>query len=201
MYPAVRINIETDVSLTVAQISIVSVLLTYAGFGIRNVQNVHEKITSTPTSCFYCNCFIGLATAWIWKKKQQHIFWCYVCSRNMHTDCMHSLHPLMYTSGMCYSRRSQKCRKICLSGGAQQHIYARVKQSDFFALAAQFLHHDFQTVEGWMASWEWTNGWNWTYFTATRLKSSTGTWWTNSIKKQNDKWKSCIFTMSSAARH
>lgn len=64
----VRVNIETDVGLTVAQIAIVAVLLTYAGFGICNVQNVHEKTTSTPTSCFYCNCFIGPATAWVWGK-------------------------------------------------------------------------------------------------------------------------------------
>lgn len=69
MHPVVGANIETDVSLTVAQISIVSVLLTYAGFGIHNIQNVHQKTMSSPTSCFYCNCFIGLATAWIWEKK------------------------------------------------------------------------------------------------------------------------------------
>ena len=38
-----------------------SVLLTYAGFGIHNVQNVHQKSMSTPTSCFHCNCFIAAA--------------------------------------------------------------------------------------------------------------------------------------------
>lgn len=68
-----RANIETDVSLTVAQISIVSVPLTYAGFGIHNVQNVHQKTTSSPTSCFYCNCFIGQATARIWTKQQFYV--------------------------------------------------------------------------------------------------------------------------------
>ncbi len=61
-------NTETDVSLTVAQISIALVLLTYAGFGFHNVQNVHQETVTTPTSCFYYNCFIGPATAWIWKK-------------------------------------------------------------------------------------------------------------------------------------
>lgn len=84
MHPVVRANIETDVDLTVAQISIVSVLLTYAGFGIHNVQNVHQRTMSSPTSCFYCNYFIELVTAWILKKTthfliicvQQHVHSC-----------------------------------------------------------------------------------------------------------------------------
>lgn len=78
MHHVVRANIETDVDLTVAQISIVSMLLTYAGFGIHNVQNVHQRSMSSPTSCFYCNYFIELLTAWIWGEK--HLFSEFMCA-------------------------------------------------------------------------------------------------------------------------
>lgn len=45
MRSVVGVNIETDVNLTVAQISIVLVLLPYVGFGIHIVRKVHEQST------------------------------------------------------------------------------------------------------------------------------------------------------------
>lgn len=94
MHPVVGANIETDVSLTVAQISIVSVLLTYEGFGIHKVQKVHQKTTSTPTFCFYCNYFIGTATAWIWKKQHFSNFMS-VTSSSMYRVLIYSLQSLL----------------------------------------------------------------------------------------------------------
>lgn len=94
MHPVVGANIETDVSLTVAQISIVSVLPTYEGFGIHKVQKVHQKPTSPPTFCLYCNYFTGTATAWIRKKQHFPNFVC-VTSSSMYRDLIYSLHSLL----------------------------------------------------------------------------------------------------------
>lgn len=126
----VRANTETDVRLTVAQIAIVSVLLTYAWVGIQNVQNVHQTTMCSPTSCFYCNCFIGLATAWIWEK--QHIFQrnvCPECSRSMHADLMYSFHPFAWIAVKCFilkrSKQLQEDLSICNSKAAQMPVWSR----------------------------------------------------------------------------
>ena len=118
MHPAVRANIETDVDLTVAQISIFSMLLTYAGFGIHNVQTIHQRTMSSPTSCFYGNYFYWTSDCLDLEKKT---FSDFVCSS-------------MYTVFTTYLNKS-KIQGVNTTGRYACRQYgstdARVKKSRF----------------------------------------------------------------------
>lgn len=184
MHPLVGRNIETDVSLTVAQIFMLSVQLTYAGFGIHYVQNVHQKSTSAPASCFYCDCFIGPVTEF-WAKTTQFQILCVFTesSRSVRTDFI----PFTLL-------RSKYWQPVCKKHSSTD---ARVKLSIECSVSLSWLLVHGR-MDGGLGVSKWTE-WNMLYLHS--ANSSTVKLRTNGFKKAKWQMEKFYFTIPSAARH